>query len=79
MTREGRARVFKHGAARTLYVAVPAAVASDSACPLREGQEVRVELVVPGQRVRVDAGPMGAVLVRPAGAKWANPERGRRR
>ena len=38
----GEAKVFRHGRARTLYVTIPSAIASDSVFTIKEGDTVEV-------------------------------------
>lgn len=45
MTLSGKSTVSKHPKADTLYVGIPAKVASDSACPLKKGDVVRVTII----------------------------------
>jgi len=40
MTKTGRTKIYKHQTANTLYLTIPAGMASDSAFPFKEGQKV---------------------------------------
>jgi hypothetical protein len=44
MTLKGQSTVFKHGKAATLYLTLPSMLAQDSKCPVKEGDNVEVEI-----------------------------------
>ena len=44
MTLRGQSMVFKHGKAATLYLTLPSMLAQDSRCPIKEGDNVEVEI-----------------------------------
>jgi hypothetical protein len=48
----GESKVFKHGIAQTLYVSIPAKVASDSKCPIKLGDVVKV--TIEGDRMTLE-------------------------
>ena len=51
MVKEGEGTLTPVGRARTRYLVIPAAVASDSAFPFRDGQRVRI--AIEGERLVV--------------------------
>ena len=44
MTLKGQSTAFKHGRAATLYLTLPSMLAQDSKCPIREGDNIEVEI-----------------------------------
>ena len=44
MTLKGQSTAFKHGRAATLYLTLPSMLAQDSKCPIKEGDNVEVEI-----------------------------------
>lgn len=44
MGKKATGRIFSSGEANTLYTSIPSVVASDSAFPFEDGEEVEVEI-----------------------------------
>ena len=45
MTSKGVSKIYKHPNADTLYITIPAKVATDSTFPFKPGDKVQIEIV----------------------------------
>jgi hypothetical protein len=54
--RYGESKVCKHGAAETLYLSIPSKMATDSTCPIKEGDTVELQIVEDFISIRKSAG-----------------------